>query len=555
MAQAYINHVFSNGDNLTENQIRELRCELASKNEFSDCDEDLLVQTADEIEKVYYSENKKRKRDLKENISNKKTKLDSKFICDLCDKVFKHAYTLDRHLQAHFLRNTCTTCKKSFTRKSNLKRHEQNNKKKSGLTCNHCGIPFDNYDDLFHHVSANHPLNQSGGHKDTTAIEDTVSAVKDNKKDSKSNKKRFHFRKTALNKTVNQTSIIPYANEKYDLLQFLANTKQDVDNELTRRRAEQRNIKWYVNARVEMVRDVDEGNQYKAQPHFRSKNYISLSDENNDHNLNEAFQSVNRSLEEFINKGSNWILNKIISLEIHTVPYSPIAGSSYMKLPTKLCGTGGIINIKNGDQNVFGKCMENLRERFNLSLIHSEEKLKKFVSKPSFERIQIFNEDLVGVQNKQVNLILNKPIYAGQVILDLSKQLMYEFHYKVIKPMYGDNVNLLFTDTDSLCYEVKTDDIYKDRKTIHNLLDTSNYEEGHPLYSNTNKKVPGKMKDELGGIPIKEAIMMRPKMYSITYAETRVDENGDIITSEKEKKVAKGIVKCEIKKDLTSCYV
>lgn len=371
MAQAYINHVFSNGDNLTENQIRGLRCELASKNEFSDCNEDLLIQTADEIEKVYYSENKKRKRDLKENISNKTTKLDSKFICELCDKVFKHACTLDRHLQAHFLRNTCTTCKKSFTRKSNLKRHEQkcvklelkkpsvtsststNRKKKSGLTCNHCGIPFDNYDDLFHHVSTNHPLNQSGGHKDTTAIEDTVSTVKDNKKDSKLNKKRFHFRKTALNKTVNQTSIIPYANEKYDLLQFLANTKQDVDNELTRRRAEQRNIKWYVNARVEMVRDVDEGNQDKAQPHFRSKNYISLSDENNDHNLNEAFQSVNRSLEEFINKGSNWILNKIISLEIHTVPYSPIAGSSYMKLPAKLCGTGGIINIKNGDQKCF----------------------------------------------------------------------------------------------------------------------------------------------------------------------------------------------------------
>lgn len=124
MAQAYINHVFSNGDNLTENQIRELRCELASKNEFSDCNEDLLIQTADEIEKVYYSENKKRKRDLKENISNKTTKLDSKFICELCDKVFKHACTLDRHLQAHFLRNTCTTCKKSFTRKSNLKRHE-----------------------------------------------------------------------------------------------------------------------------------------------------------------------------------------------------------------------------------------------------------------------------------------------------------------------------------------------------------------------------------------------------------------------------------------------
>jgi len=104
--------------------------------------------------------------------------------------------------------------------------------------------------------------------------------------------------------------------------------------------------------------------------------------------------------------------------------------------------------------SVFGKCLENLRQRFNLTLCHSKEKLRKYVAKPSFERFQIFNEDLVGVQNKQVNLMLNKPIYAGQAILDLSKQLMYEFHYKVMKPMYGNNINLLFTDTGMLALEI-----------------------------------------------------------------------------------------------------
>lgn len=69
------------------------------------------------------------------------------------------------------------------------------------------------------------------------------------------------------------------------------------------------------------------------------------------------------------------------------------------------------------------------------------------ISKPSFERFQIFNEDLVGVLNKKVNLVLNKPIYVGQAILDLSKRLMYTFHYDVMKPIYGDKINLLFTDT------------------------------------------------------------------------------------------------------------
>jgi hypothetical protein len=69
-------------------------------------------------------------------------------------------------------------------------------------------------------------------------------------------------------------------------------------------------------------------------------------------------------------------------------------------------------------------------------LIHSEENLIKCVAKPSFPRCQIFNEDLVGVENKQVNLSLNKPIYVGQAILDISKWLMYHFHYKVMKPKY-----------------------------------------------------------------------------------------------------------------------
>ncbi|CAC5426312.1 unnamed protein product [Mytilus coruscus] len=73
-----------------------------------------------------------------------------------------------------------------------------------------------------------------------------------------------------------------------------------------------------------MVRDIDDGYQEKAHPHFRSKSYISLQNESNDHNLNEAFQAINRVMD---NKGSNWILNKVICLEVHTLPYSPIAGS------------------------------------------------------------------------------------------------------------------------------------------------------------------------------------------------------------------------------------
>ena len=95
--------------------------------------------------------------------------------------------------------------------------------------------------------------------------------------------------------------------------------------------------------------------------------------------------------------------------------------------------------------------MENIRSHLNFHLVNTEESLRKYVSKPSFERFQIFNEDLIGVVNEQVNLVLNKPIYVGHAILDLSKKLMYDFHYKVMKPMYGDKISLLVTDTGKFC--------------------------------------------------------------------------------------------------------
>lgn len=339
MAEAYIDHVLPH-DQEFENQIHELR----RNNEFSDCDEHLLIQAVDEIEQAY----KKRKRtDDDCEKQNKKSK--AVFICDLCDRMYNHKRTLNRHLQSHFMKFECKTCDKLFTQKSSLKRHKgkcenstmkkcsatgsKDTTKQKGHICKHCGIPFNDYDSLFQHVTSNHPLNQSGGNaaQDSTR-KDPGTAIEN---DSENVKKRFHFKKSAMNDTAHQTSIFPQGNEKYDLLQFLADVKEDVENELNLRKAKQRSIKWYVNARVEMIRDIEGENKEKAHPHFRSKSYISLQTENNEYNLNEAFQTVKKALEEFINKGSNWILNKIICLEVHTVLYSPIAGSSYMELPKK----------------------------------------------------------------------------------------------------------------------------------------------------------------------------------------------------------------------------
>ena len=149
---------------------------------------------------------------------------------------------------------------------------------------------------------------------------------------------------------------------------------------------------------------------------------------------------------------------------------------------------------------VFGKTMENLRNRVDIKLIQTEKKLKKYCAKPSFHRVQIFNNDLVGVENKKVTLLLNKPVYVGQTILDLSKIEMYNFHYNVMKKKYGRFCSTLYSDTDSMIYGIETNDVYKDMVEQKHLYDLSNYPTDHALYDATNKKVVLKMKDECAGM-------------------------------------------------------
>lgn len=96
--------------------------------------------------------------------------------------------------------------------------------------------------------------------------------------------------------------------------------------------------------------------------------------------------------------------------------------------------------------------MENIRNRVDFNLVHTKKRLQKLASKPSFDTSTIFNKHLVGVKNKKVKLLFDKPIYTGMVILDLSKFFMYEFHYGFVKKEYGENAKLLMTDTDSLFF-------------------------------------------------------------------------------------------------------
>jgi len=140
------------------------------------------------------------------------------------------------------------------------------------------------------------------------------------------------------------------------------------------------------------------------------------------------------------------------------------------------------------------------------------------------------------VSRAKTTVELDKPISVGFAILELSKVLMYDFHYNTMKHKYGENLKLLFTDTDSLCYEVKTDDIYKDMETIKDFFDFSQYPRNHPLFDPTNKKV-GKFKDESHSIPIKEFVGNRAKMYAFK-------------VNDSESKKCKGVKKSTVKREL-----
>jgi len=170
------------------------------------------------------------------------------------------------------------------------------------------------------------------------------------------------------------------------------------------------------------------------------------------------------------------------------------------------------------NNSVFGKTMENIPNRVNIRLVNNQKSLKKCVAKPNFDHCTVFSENLVAVQMKKTELVFNKPVYLGMSILDLSKTLMYDFHYYYIKKKCGSKASLLFTDADSLCYEIEAEDFFKDISAdAQEKFDTSNFSPNHPsgIPTGINKKVPGMFKDEAGGEIIEEFVGLRAKLYAI----------------------------------------
>ena len=194
------------------------------------------------------------------------------------------------------------------------------------------------------------------------------------------------------------------------------------------------------------------------------------------------------------------------------------------------------------NNSVFGRTIEKkLEKRQSIILVDSCDKASRLTTKLKFDRATIFDRNLIAVHMKKTEVYFSKPIYVGQSLLDLSKTLMFDFHYDYIRKKYNDAAELLFTDTDSL-YLIHTDDFYKDiSRDVKTKFDTSDYPESHPsgILTGINKKVIGMFKDEVAGRQITHFVGLRPKLYSFK------------VEDDKTVKKCKGIKKNVVKREIT----
>ena len=190
------------------------------------------------------------------------------------------------------------------------------------------------------------------------------------------------------------------------------------------------------------------------------------------------------------------------------------------------------------NNSAFGKTIENIRKHRDIKLVTNEKAYLKTVMKPNFKSGMLFGENFMDCEMGKVKIIMNSPVYLGQAILNLSKIIMYEFHYDYMIPKYVENLKLCYMDTDSLVYHIKTEDFYKDIVgDVAVRFDMSGYSKDRPLPMGKNKKVIGKIMTEF--------VALKPKLYSYRNLDDRKKLDFD------EDKKCKGIKKCIVKDTLT----
>lgn len=168
----------------------------------------------------------------------------------------------------------------------------------------------------------------------------------------------------------------------------------------------------------------------------------------------------------------------------------------------------------------------------NLKLGLNEHHVSNWIRQPNFDSHYITQENVALIKMKKMFIVLDKPIYIGFTVLELAKNYMYKLHYNVFKKYYENNIQMLYTDTDSLLYEISNHDYNEDLKNVFkDIMDFSNFDKNHELYDTKHSKQIGYLKSEYGDKHMNEFIGIKSKLYSILYDESS------------EKRTAKGLQK------------
>ena len=244
-----------------------------------------------------------------------------------------------------------------------------------------------------------------------------------------------------------------------------------------------------------------------------------------------------RSLKQALNHGL--ILKKVHNvIELHQEAWL----KEHIDMNTELRKVKNDFNkefFKLMNNAVFGKTVEDVRKHRDTKLVTKDKRRNQLVSEPNYHATKYFSENLPAIEMKKIKVKMNKPVYLGMPILDISKTLMHEFWYDYIKPKYQNNAKLNYMDTDSFIVHIKTEDFYEDiADDVEKRSDTSNYEVDTPLPKGMNEKMIGLMKNELREKIITEFVALRPKSYSYLTDDDTVH------------KKTKGTKKCVIKQIL-----
>ena len=187
--------------------------------------------------------------------------------------------------------------------------------------------------------------------------------------------------------------------------------------------------------------------------------------------------------------------------------------------------------------SLYGKSIEDKRKHTNVRVVTNGTQALRQIRKPMFDQFHILDNDLAIFKLRKFKVKLDKPIYLGFTVLELSKLHMYHLHYNIFKDRYGDKLSLIYTDTDSFIYHVYTEDLYEDLSELNYIMDFSDYPENHPLHNKVNKKKLGYLKDEMNGMIIDEVVAVKSKLYAIKYGT-------------KEKLTAKGVQKATVRDEI-----